>query len=83
MHLVLRGNKAGNACSCLVVHNHLEERAAAAAGAGALWSQRLHRFQLTLDQPSPRDSLRGGKPRRGEGCFLWSGKEQQRSKVKK
>lgn len=83
MHLVLWGNKAVNAYSCLIIRNRLEERAASAAGAGARWSQPLHGFQLALDQPSPHDSLRGGKPPWGGGCFLWSGREQQRSEVKK
>lgn len=69
VHLVLRGNKAVNAYSRLISRNGLGERAVSAAGAGARWSQRLHGFQLASDPPSPRDSLRGGKPWQGTGAF--------------
>lgn len=40
--LVLWGNKTVGACSSLIVHNHLEDRAASTAGAGACWSKCLH-----------------------------------------
>lgn len=66
VHLVLWGNKAGNAYSRLIIRNRLEESAAAAAGVGAHWSQCLHGFQLASDHPSPWDN-HGGMLRWGTG----------------